>query len=187
MSIPFRKKILSFVSALLFGFLMLALQDYYRVESIAKTDYSSEFLSTSTNALIVRAVDGDTLKVRMDGKEDEVTVRLLGVNTPESVDPRRPVECFGKEASAYTASLTEGRRARLESDPQADEVDRYGRLLRNVVLADGADLNAELVKQGYAYAYLRYPLDPARKSQLTHLQNLAQEQQLGLWGDSGCR
>lgn len=182
-----RKKLLSFISTLLFGFLILGLQDYYRVESNPKIDHSSEIASTSTNAFIIRAVDGDTLKVRLDGKEDEVTVRLLGVNTPESVDPRRPVECFGKEASTFTASLTEGRRARLESDPQADEVDRYGRLLRNVILADGMDLNAELVKQGYAYAYLNYPLDPARKTQLMYLQNQADEQQLGLWGEGGCR
>lgn len=142
--------------------------------------------STTTNAFVVRAVDGDTLEVRRDGETDPIKVRLLGVDTPESVDPRRPVECMGKEASAFTASLTNGRRVQLEADPEADEVDKYGRLLRNVILDDGRDLNALLVREGYANAYLSFPLNSARKVELSHLEQEAKAGERGLWNPEFC-
>lgn len=141
---------------------------------------------TSTNALVIRAVDGDTLVAKLDGSTDEVKIRLLGVNTPESVDPRRPVQCFGKEASKFAAATIEGRRARLEPDLQADEIDKYGRLLRNVILEDGTDFNAQLIKQGYAYAYLDFPMNKTRKVQLKNFQDEAERQQLGLWNPETC-
>ncbi len=142
--------------------------------------------ATSTNALAIRAVDGDTIEVKIDGEKDNVKVRLLGVNTPESVDPRRPVECFGKEASKHTASLVDGKRVRLEADPQADEVDRYGRLLRNIILEDGTDLNAALVRDGYAHAYLDFPLNKQRKVELKRLETEAMAAQVGLWNPLTC-
>ena len=141
--------------------------------------------STTTNALVIRAVDGDTVEAKLDSGE-EVKVRLLGVNTPESVDPRRPVECFGKEASKHTASLVGGKRVRLEADPQADEVDKYGRLLRNIFLEDGADVNASLVRDGYAYAYLDFPLNKQRKVELARLQDEAEAAKRGLWNPEIC-
>jgi micrococcal nuclease len=138
-----------------------------------------------TNAVVTKAVDGDTLHVELDNGE-KATIRLLGVNTPETVDPRRPVECFGKEASAFTKTLTDGKRVRLEADPQADEVDKYGRLLRNVYLEDGADLNAALVREGYAYAYVDFPQEKARKAELKRLEREAREQGRGLWAEGIC-
>ncbi len=140
---------------------------------------------TVTNALVLRAVDGDTLNVALDGGT-EASVRLLGVNTPETVDPRRPVECFGKEASAFTKAMTDGKRVRLEADPQADEVDKYGRLLRNVFLEDGTDVNAVLVGEGYAYAYVGFPQDKTRKAELMRLEEEARAQKRGLWADGVC-
>ncbi len=142
--------------------------------------------ATSTNALAVRAVDGDTIVVRIDGMTEDAKVRLLGIDTPESVDPRKPVQCFAKEASKYTASMIEGKRIRLDADPKADEVDKYGRLLRNIILADGTDLNAELVRDGYAYAYLSFPLDARRKAELTRLQEEAKTAERGLWSPETC-
>jgi micrococcal nuclease len=143
-------------------------------------------ISTTTNALVVRAVDGDTISVKIDGEKDEMKVRLLGVNTPESVDPRKPVECFGKEASKHTKEMTEGKRVRLDPDPQADEIDKYGRLLRNVVLEDGTDYNASLVRDGYAYAYLSFPLNKLRKVELANLQKEAEAAKRGLWDPNTC-
>ncbi len=140
----------------------------------------------TTNAFIIRAVDGDTIEVRLDGTQDAITVRLLGVNTPETVDPRRPVECFGKEASAFTKAQTEGRRARLEDDPEADEVDKYGRLLRNVIVDSGLDLNAALVREGYAYAYVSFPLTLERKAELMRLETEARAAKRGLWDPNTC-
>lgn len=139
--------------------------------------------AVETNAMVERVVDGDTLQVRFD-IGDTATIRLLGVNTPETVDPRRTVECFGKEASAFTRDQLEGKLIRLDADPQADERDKYGRLLRNLTLEDGTDFNAKLVAEGYAHAYLSFPLDPARKKQLSNLEAAAKEAKKGLWGEA---
>jgi len=140
----------------------------------------------TANATVAEVVDGDTIKVRLDGEDKIYTIRFLGINTPETVDPRRPVECFGKEASAKMHELADGKRIRLEPDPQADEWDKYGRLLRNVYLDDRTDVNAYMVREGYAYAYLSFPLNPKRKAELKKLENDAKIAQRGLWSPQGC-
>jgi len=147
--------------------------------------YSPSGDSTSTNAFVMRAVDGDTLEATLDDGT-VAKIRLLGVNTPESVDPRRPVECFGKEASKHMAVLVAGKRVLLAADPQADEVDKYGRLLRNVFLDDGTDVNASLIRDGYAYAYLGFPLNKQRKIELARLQDEAKMAERGLWNPETC-
>jgi micrococcal nuclease len=83
------------------------------------------------------------------------TVRLIGVDTPETVDPRKPVQFFGKEASEFTRRLAQGKVVRLEFDYQ--RTDKYQRTLAYVFLSDGTFLNAEIVTQGYGHAYVQYP------------------------------
>lgn len=100
--------------------------------------------------LCVRVIDGDTIE--LDGKEK---VRLIGVDTPETVDPRRPVGYFGREASAFTRSLVEKRRVRLEYDQT--RTDRFGRTLAYVYREDGLFVNLEIIRQGYGFAYTKYP------------------------------
>lgn len=147
----------------------------------------STAIATNTNAFVVRTVDGDTLTARLDAEPDtEVKVRLLGINTPEIVDPRRPVECFGKQASDFLKDLVAGDRIELIADPEADEIDKYGRLLRNVYLADGTDINALMVAQGYAYAYVSFPQNEERKAELRRLETEAREAKLGLWNPETC-
>ncbi len=146
----------------------------------------SHVSTTSTNALVIRVVDGDTFVARVDGQAEDIKVRLLGVNTPESVDPRRPVECFGKEASHFAAQTLDGWRVRLDEDVQADDRDKYGRVLRNVIRGDGMDFNATLVRQGYAYAYLSFPLNKQRKIELKRLQEEARRSNAGLWDPRTC-
>ena len=122
---------------------------------------------------VERVVDGDTIIVHDVGR-----VRLIGVDTPESVDPRRPVEFFGREASAFTKRLLEGQRVRLEHD--WERTDRYGRKLAYVYLPDGTFANAEIVRQGYGHAYTRFPfkyLDRFRQ-----LEREARQAGRGLWG-----
>ena len=99
---------------------------------------------------VTRVVDGDTLIVQGVGR-----VRLIGVDTPETVDPRRPVQYFGKEASEFTHQMAEGKVVRLEFD--VERKDRFGRTLAYVYLPDGTFLNAEIVKQGYGHAYTQFP------------------------------
>lgn len=142
----------------------------------------------STNAEIVRVVDGDTFVAKLDNEEAEWTVRMLGINTPETVDPRKPVECFGKEASNRLKELLPaGSRILLVADPAADERDKYGRLLRNVFLADGTDVNAAMVLDGYAYAYLSFPLNQERKNELYNLEKEAEFLEKGLWSPKACK
>ena len=100
--------------------------------------------------VVERVVDGDTIIVQGVGR-----VRLIGVDTPETVHPRRPVECFGKEASAFTKRLLHGQRVRLEYDQE--RTDRYGRTLAYVYLSSGTFANAEIIRQGYGHAYTRFP------------------------------
>lgn len=100
--------------------------------------------------LVERVVDGDTIIVEGVGR-----VSLIGVDTPETVHPNRPVEFFGKEASAFTKRLLEGKRVRLEYDQERQ--DRYGRTLAYVYLSDGTFVNAEIVRRGYGHAYTRFP------------------------------
>jgi micrococcal nuclease len=98
-------------------------------------------------ARVVRVVDGDTILVSVDGARERV--RLIGVDTPETVKPNAPVECFGKRASAESHRLLDGRSVRLVADAEAR--DRYGRSLAYVYRAgDGLFVNAELVRGGYA-------------------------------------
>lgn len=122
--------------------------------------------------VVVRVIDGDTLE--LDGGE---RVRLIGVDTPESVDPRRPVEYFGKEASAFTRRLAEGKRARLAYDQEGS--DRYGRTLAYVYLEDGTFLNAEIIRQGYGHAYTRFPFRYA--DEFRAYEREARENNRGLW------
>src|SRR5690606_38389868 len=100
---------------------------------------------------VVRVVDGDTITVLFQEKRE--TVRLIGINTPETVDPRKGVECFGRQASAYAEALMTGVKVRLESDPTQTDRDRYGRMLRYVFLEDGRHVNLLMIEEGYAYEY----------------------------------
>jgi len=125
--------------------------------------------------LCTRVIDGDTIVVAINGKEERV--RLIGVDTPETVHPSKPVEYFGKEASEFTKCMVEGKRIRLEYDWQ--KRDKYGRLLAYVYLLDGTFLNAEIIKQGYGFAYTRFPFKYLEE--FRQYERAARENQKGLW------
>jgi micrococcal nuclease len=127
-------------------------------------------------ALVTNVVDGDTIDVLIEGRE--MRVRYIGIDTPETVDPRRPVECFGREASERNRRLVEGRSVGLERD--VSETDQYGRLLR-YVWVDGGMVNAALVEEGYATA-AAYPPDVRYAEMFASLQSDAREAGRGLWG-----
>jgi micrococcal nuclease len=144
-------------------------------------------------AEVRRVVDGDTVVVvvtdRVEGPGagtaavgSEYPVRLIGVDTPESVDPRSPVECFGLEASAATSALLGGAEVLLVKD--VEEVDRYDRLLRYVYL--GAEMaNARLVVNGYAHAYA-YPPNVRHSELFVQMEREAREANRGLWSPGAC-
>ncbi|MGH9869160.1 MAG: thermonuclease family protein [Candidatus Polarisedimenticolia bacterium] len=101
-------------------------------------------------AKVVAVVDGDTIKVELPSGVE--TVRLIGVDTPETIHPQKPVEHFGKEASAFTTRVSFGQVVRLEDDPQGANRDKYARLLRYVFLPDGKLLNAVCGGPGREYS-----------------------------------
>ena len=122
---------------------------------------------------VVRVIDGDT--VLLDGEE---RVRLIGIDTPETVHPSRPVECYGREASAFLRQTVQGRNVRLQFEQQRQ--DRYGRTLAYLYLKDGTFVNAEMVREGYAHAYTRYPF--RHMEDFRRLERSAREAGRGLWG-----
>jgi micrococcal nuclease len=144
---------------------------------------SPSFPSGLTAATVTRVVDGDTVVVNIGGQEYKL--RYIGVDTPETVDPRRPVGCFGHEASTRNRELVEGRTVGLEKD--VSETDDFGRLLRYVWLdpstASGQAemVNARLVEEGYAQAST-YPPDVKYAALFARLQSEARDARRGLWG-----
>lgn len=126
---------------------------------------------------VVSVTDGDTIAVEFPDHRRE-RVRIVGIDTPETVDPRKSVQCYGPEASARATALLSGRDVLLETKPDEDR-DKYGRLLRYVRL-NGVDIGAELVEEGYARAYDWYP--HPRMETYDALQREAKQGRRGLWG-----
>ena len=144
-------------------------------------------------ARVTRVVDGDTIEVEILASEEgpgagnavvgyQYDVRLLGIDTPESVKPGSPVECFGKEASAAAKAFLEGQTVRLVKD--IEEEDRFGRILRYVYVGDEL-ANARLVINGYASVFT-YPPNVRHADLFVQLQREARENDRGLWGPDTC-
>ena len=128
---------------------------------------------------VVRIVDGDTIRVDLPSGEE--AVRYIGIDTPESVKPGSPVECFAKKASAFNARLVEGERVRLVRDVEAR--DRYGRLLAYVYRArDDLFVNAELVRRGFA-TVATFPPNVAHEREFKRLARTARLSGRGLWSE----
>jgi micrococcal nuclease len=140
---------------------------------------SPEQGSTSASALVVRVVDGDTIEARIDGEVEDV--RYIGVDTPETVKPGAPVQCFGPRASAFNHRLVEGRRVRLVFG--VERRDAYGRLLAYVRLGRRF-VNAELVRRGLARS-LTIPPNDRFAPLFRRLELRAARGGRGLWGACG--
>ncbi|MDP3725679.1 MAG: thermonuclease family protein [bacterium] len=150
-------------------------------EVVSVQSSSKEITTASPNngvtdiVKVVRVVDGDTINVEINGKVEPV--RYIGIDTPETVDPRKPVQCFGVEASKKNKELVEGKMVRLEKD--ITDRDKYNRLLRYVWLGNTL-INQELVAQGFAKSY-SYPLDIKYQDKFVAAEKKAREDKLGLW------
>ena len=130
------------------------------------------------SATVTRVVDGDTVHARVGGRDE--TVRYIGMDTPETVKPGVPVQCFGKAASAANRRLVDGQRVRLRLD--AEPRDRYGRLLAYVYRRrDGLFVNAALVRDGFATILTIAP-NVSHARDLRALERRARARRRGLWG-----
>jgi endonuclease YncB( thermonuclease family) len=135
---------------------------------------STSSIPSGTTTTVIKVVDGDTIEIT-GGKK----LRYIGIDTPETVDPRRPVMCFGKQASDENKRLVLGKTIIMVKD--VSETDKYGRLLRYVYLPDGTFVNELLVKEGYARA-TSYPPDISFQDLFRQAEEQAREAQRGLWG-----
>lgn len=172
-----------------FGFLWFGMQSTSEESTSDGTKLTSEVFQQATSsatfgiagekAVVSKVVDGDTLEL-VSGK----TVRFIGIDTPETVDPRRPVGCFGKEASNETKGLLSGKEVILQKD--VSDTDKYGRLLRLIFLPlpSGQILfvNDYLVREGFARV-LTYPPDVKYNEKFRQAENEAKENKRGLWGN----
>jgi endonuclease YncB( thermonuclease family) len=139
---------------------------------------AASLLAREDPATVTRVIDGDTIEVGIAGRAEKVP--LIGVDTPETVDPRKPVEFFGKEASEFTRKLVEGKQVVLRNELGGQDRDKYGRLLRYVYMEDGTFVNAEIIKQGFGHAYVVYPF--SHMEEFRAYERQARENGLGLWG-----
>jgi len=131
--------------------------------------------------LVIRVIDGDTIVVSPNEK-----VRLIGVDTPETVHPNKVVQCFGKDAKEFTRTMVERKSIHLvfdESNRGRNHKDRYGRTLAYVYFDDGTMLNAELIRRGYAHAYTRFPFRYILE--FREMARQARRESAGLW--ASCR
>lgn len=169
------KRITKRTMSLMLGLLLVVLSPliakYAPQNSVAQTAQPGTYRVASF-------ADGDTITIDMDGKEEKV--RFIGVDTPETHDPRKPVQCYGEAAAAFTRKLIGTSRVKLEADPENTNRDRYNRLLRYVYLPDGTFVNAEIIRQGYGFAYTSFPF--TRANEFRALEQQARDTRTGLWG-----
>ena len=187
-----RKKILgvfgglSFLTFILFGITTPEVEQKAEIshQEVSALEESLETTQEATQVeveikeeelfLVTRVIDGDTIEI-----EGGDRVRYIGIDTPETKHPSKPVGCYGKEAEAKNKDLVEGKKVKLERD--ISETDKYGRLLRYVYL-DEVMINELLVKGGYAQAS-SYPPDIKYQDQFNNAEKQAREAERGLWGE----
>lgn len=141
--------------------------------------YPAKDFTGKTAYSVVRIIDGDTLVVSINNKD--ITVRLIGVDTPETVHPQKQVEAYGKEASAFLSNLLKGEEVYVEYEKNSPELDKYNRLLAYLYrVPDGLFVNLEIVRQGYGHAYTQYPFKHMELFRAYEKRARAKEK--GLWG-----
>lgn len=180
-----RRLVALFTMVLTIGISVFASEDSIPLETAEETVTrdGTNVTEGGTLAFVERTVDGDTIVVRIDGVRQ--TIRFIGLNAPESVDPRRADQCFSHEASAYMLSLTEGATVVLVEDASQGNVDQYGRLLRYVE-QHGVDLAETMIRDGYAFEYTYKGSPYARQAEYDSAEVDAKTAKRGLWAVETC-
>lgn len=132
---------------------------------------------------VEKVVDGDTIKVYINDVLE--SIRMIGLDTPETVDPRKEVQCFGVEASNKAKEILSGKNVILEKDDSQGERDKYGRLLLYVYLEDGTLFNKWMINNGYGHEYT-YNIPYKYQTEFQNAEKYARENKLGLWADDAC-
>lgn len=133
---------------------------------------------------IINVIDGDTVEIMQNCRLEHV--RLIGINTPETVDPRRKVQCFGKEASDYAKKTLSGASVFIETDEVSGTRDKYGRLLGYIILEDQTNFNQTMIEKGYAYESTYEGQHYKYREQFKSAQTEAKSAKRGLWATNTC-
>lgn len=149
--------------------------------SSPKKEYYPKVPKIDPNAYyeVHKVLDGDTFEILLEGKI--ATVRMLGIDTPETLDPRKPIQCFGVEASNTSKNLLEKKTVRLENDSTQRKGDKYGRILAYVYRQDGLFLNEYLLEHGYAREYT-YDTSYKKQEAFKAIEKRVKKEKIGLWG-----
>jgi len=139
--------------------------------------------SKKTLYKVVKVIDGDTITVEIDGKKE--SIRMIGIDTPEMVDPRKSVQCFAKEASNKTKMTLNGKNVFLSADISQGDRDKYNRLLRYVFLEDNTNFNKLMISEGYAHEYT-YNIPYKYQQEFKQAEKEARENKRGLWANDAC-
>lgn len=166
-----------------FGGIQLYRHYFSPSQNVLSVKVQSNKTQATNTATVTKVIDGDTLDVSINGKKEKI--RVIGINTPETVDPRKPVQCFGRQASDRAKNLLFGQSVNLANDPTQTDTDKYGRLLRYVYMSGGQDFGLEMIRQGYAYEYT-YDVPYKFQKEYKAAQKEAENSKIGLWSDSAC-
>lgn len=150
----------------------------FLTNSLRSNEFEIVKMPTGELISVDRVVDGDTIKITYEGKSE--SVRIIGINTPETKHPQKPIECFGPEASFYAENLLANKKIKLEFDESQGKYDKYDRLLAYVWTEDGQLYSELAIKNGFAF---EDTYDGSYKYQSLHkkAQELAETEQIGLW------
>ncbi len=151
----------------------------YSKNSYSKVNTSIPSIDSNIKYEVVKVVDGDTFDIKIE--DQIIKVRMIGVDTPETVDPRKAVQCFGKQASDKTKELITGHSVTLQTDSTQGTTDKFGRILAYVYRDDGLFINQFLIENGYAHEYT-YNTPYQKQKDFKLSQKKAREDKLGLWG-----
>lgn len=154
------------------------------VELIDRDTNENKIAETDASYNVTKVIDGDTIVISKDGVFE--TIRMIGIDTPETVHPSKSIQCFGLESSNKTKEWLTNSRVSLEFDEVAGERDKYNRLLAYVFRSDGLFVNLELIKQGYAYEYTYQGQEYQYKEDFKIAEDEARETEAGLWADGAC-
>jgi micrococcal nuclease len=167
---------------------MLMIIIFVIIQQFRKPEDTTTVFNKGVDLFVERVVDGDTFVLSTGEK-----VRLLGIDTPEKYESKKlnkdaemsgqdkkTIKKLGMLASDYVKGFVEGKKVRLEKEPNYDDKDRYGRLLRYIYLEDGTFVNGKIIRDGYAQVYEKYPI--SKLDELRKYQREARENQRGLWG-----
>ena len=153
------------------------------VKNTLKSASASNAVTKTSMYSVANVIDGDTIDLVINGKTERI--RMIGLDTPETKDPRKPVQCFGQEASQRMRELVNGKNVYIEQDPTQGERDKYGRLLLYIFLDDRTNVAYKMIYDGYGHEYT-YNTPHKYQNQFKNAQKDAENNKRGLWAENTC-